>query len=309
LARIAVTGAAGFIGRHLCAALSAAGHEVFGFVRRIDAASSAGVPLAVLDSDPQVLASRLAGTTLLVHAAATSPASGRRVECFVQDNIQATAGLLQAAHLAAVPHVIQLSAISVYGRPSTPLVDETTPLVDPDAYGLSKRMAELLVAQAVAQGEMAGALILRLPGVVGPGMRRPWLGELARGILAGREVAVYNPDALFNNAIHIDSLCGFVIALAERPLTGMDCVNLAAGHPLPVVEVVEELRRQLSSDSPVRVLPAPTPSFVISIKRAEHLYNFNGQEMIKLLAHLSNDILRTNTQTENLMVELKTDHA
>lgn len=295
MARVAVTGAAGFIGRHLCAALSAAGHEVIGFVRRLDASGPAlSVPQVVLASDPQALAPHLAGVGLLVHAAATSPAPGRRVEDFVQDNIAATASLMRAARLAAVPSLIQLSAVSVYGRPSVPLVDEATAPVDPNAYGLSKRMAELLCAQAVAQGDVAGALILRLPGVVGPDMNRPWLGELARDLLAGREVTVYNPDALFNNALHVDSLCGFITELAGRPPGGLDCINLAASHPMPVADVVEELRRRLSSTAPVRIRPASSPSFMISIRRAEEFYNFKGEEMSKLLTRLSNDIVLSN---------------
>ncbi|KAA0579311.1 NAD(P)-dependent oxidoreductase [Azospirillum sp. Sh1] len=294
MARIAVTGAAGFIGRHLCVALSEAGHEVTGFVRRPgDGDGGTGdIPLAVLDPDPQTLARHLAGVTLVIHAAAVSPGPGRRVEDFARNNILATAGLVHAARLAAVPRVIQLSAISVYGRPTVPMLEETTVPVDPDGYGLSKRMAELVLAQAVDQGELDGALVLRLPGVVGPGMNRPWLGELARGLKAGREVTIYNPGALFNNALHIVGLCGFVTELAGGGWpAGFDCVNLAAGRPLPVAGVVEVLRTRLSSTSPVKILSPCMPSWIISTRRAEELYRFKPEDMMKLLHKLGNDIL------------------
>lgn len=264
-------------------------------MRRPDPAIFSGLPgIKVLShpsaSAPEALASLLKGTDVLVHAAATSPAPGIQIGDFVRDNILATQTLLAAARQAGVGRLIFLSAISGFGRPSVDELTEETVSTNPDAYGLSKRLAEAMVAEAISRHDMTGALILRLPGVVGLGMRDPWLGRLARDLLRGKNVAIYNPLSLFNNAVHVDAAIQFVGVLAGRIADGLDHVNIAAGSPLPIAEVAEGLRQRLGSRSTIEVRTGGT-SFTISTRRAEERYGFVPQDMQTLLDRLAADVL------------------
>lgn len=296
MAAVAITGAAGFIGGRLCAAFAAAGRQVIGLGRQLAATgpaatgTAAGMTKAALDPDPQILAAILNGVDLVIHAAASSPAPGRRIETFVADNVMTTATLLQAMALAGVPRLVFLSAVSVYGEPDVSVLEETTPPTNPDAYGLSKRLAEMLCRQAAAEGTIDRILALRLPGVVGPGMRRPWLGQMARYMLASQDVMLHHPEALFNNALHVNCLCDFVIAAADRLQPGYDCVNLAAGRPMTVMATATEMRRRLGSASSIRVVPADRAACALSTRRAEERYGFTPQAMTDLLDRLVHDV-------------------
>jgi nucleoside-diphosphate-sugar epimerase len=296
MSTIAVTGAGGFIGRHLVRALSATGHDPIALLRRPDPAIFADLPGIKLRGHPPdltsgALASLLEGTDVLVHAAATSPAPGIEIGDFVRDNVLTTQTLLAAARQAGVGRLIFLSAISGFGRPSAAELTEETASTNPDAYGLSKRLAEAVVAEAISRHDIEGALILRLPGVVGPGMRDPWLGRLARDLLRRKNVAIYNPLSPFNNAVHVDTAIHFISAIAERIADGLDHVNIAAGGPLPIAEVAEGLRQRLGSRSTVEVRTGTETSFTISTRRAEERYGFAPQDMQTLLDRLAVDVL------------------
>ena len=71
--RIAVTGANGFVGRHVVARAAAAGHEVMGIVRSEAAAKvvreAGGHPVVLLGRDPEALVRALDGCCAVVHLA------------------------------------------------------------------------------------------------------------------------------------------------------------------------------------------------------------------------------------------------
>jgi UDP-glucose 4-epimerase len=73
----------------------------------------------------------------LVHAAARSPGEGVTVEQIVRDNVTATHRLVTHAKRAGVQTTIFFSSLSVYGQIRVSVVDESTALHSPDAYGLS----------------------------------------------------------------------------------------------------------------------------------------------------------------------------
>src|SRR5207248_1320682 len=95
-------------------------------------------------------------------------------------------------------------------RVEDPVVDETTPITDPDIYGLTKLIGEKLVGDPTATFR---SIAIRLPGVVGPGSVRNWLTNVVAAAKEGREIDIYNPTASFNNAIHVADLARFVANL------------------------------------------------------------------------------------------------
>ena len=208
---VVVTGVAGFVGSHMVRGLADAGVRVTGTFRHTppdDAVTRAS--FALIRQDLTRLAA-LPPCDVLVHTAATSrvtqPDHPAPSGDFEQDNVVATERLLDAAAAAGCRRVVLLSSVSVYGHITASEVDETTPLVDPDPYGASKRRAEVLLEQR--SGAMAG-LAVRLPAVVGRGADRHWLADVGQRLLRRQPVHVYHPAAPFNNAIHVSALVEFV---------------------------------------------------------------------------------------------------
>lgn len=150
----AVTGATGFLGRHLVAALAEQGWTVRALVRR-DAvlAAPAGVePEIVIGglSDEAALARLCRGAEVLVHAAGLIKA--RAAADFAAVNVAGAAAAARAAQRADVPRTLLVSSLAA-----------REPQLSP--YAASKRAGE-----AAAREILGDRLcILRPPAIYGPG--------------------------------------------------------------------------------------------------------------------------------------------
>lgn len=276
MAHFLVTGAAGWLGRHVVAGLSGAGHRVTAAVRTPPAVELAGADgVAVGD-----LAVRTAGLPVtydwVVHAAAEAPPRPQSPHACLEANLVATRNVIAHAVAAGAKGMIFTSTVSVYGEVAGGEVNEDTPILNPGIYGLSKLLAEGLFAERAG---VLPTLVLRLPGVIGPGARTPWLGRMVERILRGEEITLYNPDSRFNNAVHTDDLVGLIAGLPEREMTGFDVVTLGAGGGLPLMQVMERLFDGCGQRVPVTALPASRPSFYLSSSRAVKRYGYVPQEI------------------------------
>jgi UDP-glucose 4-epimerase len=280
---IVVTGAGGFSGSHLVATLLARGHKVTAVVGR-----SRGRLDPALDCNPSltVVAGDLAGTLPLparieaiVHAAARSPAPGVQDADMARDNVTATTRLIGYAREAGATTFIYLSSLSIYGDIAGPVVDETTPIVNPNVYGLTKYAGETMLREAPLR-----SLSIRLPGVIGRGSVRNWLTDVLNTAKYGRTITIYNPDNKFNNAVHINDLCGFVTNLVEcTEWSGHDAVSVGAAGTTTVRRAVETIIQTLGSHSPIEVKEACKPGFTISIERAGTIYGYAPMEIESMI--------------------------
>lgn len=281
---VLVTGAGSFSGRHIVEGLLARGHRVTAVLRsgRGDFAGG-GRNLAVVAGDLSSEIPLPDSYDAVVHAAARSIWAGVTVDEMVRDNIVATRRLIGHARRAKARRFIFLSSLSVYGRIEAAVVDEATPVVDPDAYGLTKRLGEEMLAAEPAFASLA----IRLPGVVGQGSVRNWLTNVAAAAREGREIAVFNPQAPFNNAVHICDLVAFAAALLERDWKSADVVTIAAGGQTTVAGAARMLAEAHGGRSQVREKPADKPSFVVSSARAQELYGYRPMDITELLRRLA----------------------
>lgn len=171
---VAVTGADGFIGGVLCAALEREGRKVVRVVRRADGPGNDRrvVPdLAQLDA----LAHAFRGAQAVVHLAArahvlreteTDPAAA-----YARTNVDGTAHVAEAAARAGLRRVVLVSSIGVNGTytSGTPFT-ESQPPAPAEPYAASKLAAELRLREVAKQHSLEFA-ILRPPMVYGPGVK------------------------------------------------------------------------------------------------------------------------------------------
>ena len=157
--RAVVTGAAGFIGSHLCERLTADGWRVTGVDAFTDyyARSDKVANLDVLRHDSSFdLVERdlldegwqepLRGADVVFHLAAQAgvrDSFGRSFQHYASNNLVATQRVLEAAGAAGVPKVVWASSSSVYGdAESYPCVEATTATRPRSPYGVTKRACE-----------------------------------------------------------------------------------------------------------------------------------------------------------------------
>jgi nucleoside-diphosphate-sugar epimerase len=162
---ILLTGASGFLGRHVLAQL---GDQPLRLLVLPDDPSlpelrGHGEVVTGDVTQPESLPSAVDGITQVVHLAGYVKGGRGPVEDFMAVNAQGTAKLAQAAKAAGVAHFIYPSSITVYGHVQD--ADEEAPLVPTPGYPASKIHAERALRQLLP----AQTTILRLPLVLGAG--------------------------------------------------------------------------------------------------------------------------------------------
>ncbi|HYE79699.1 MAG TPA: complex I NDUFA9 subunit family protein [bacterium] len=114
--RVVVTGAAGFVGRHVVAELVQAGHLVNAMVHSeglpVDLARAGGVqPYQGDVADPATLAHAFQGAQAVIHLVGIIREFPRRGITFQKLHIDATCNVLQAAHAAGIRRYLHMSAL------------------------------------------------------------------------------------------------------------------------------------------------------------------------------------------------------
>ena len=151
---IAMTGASGFIGRHIARELHERGHRVRALVRSssdVGHLRAQGAELVVGDIDVEDrLRSLVKGADAVVHAAmyhqqeAEAPSLTFR-ETYLRKNLGGGSLLLEFAAQADVERFLLISSLEVYGStldPPFPPRDEATPLTPDSLYGTVKYALE-----------------------------------------------------------------------------------------------------------------------------------------------------------------------
>lgn len=274
---ILITGANGFIGRHAVRYFANAKYRVTAMSRSAPVGFSSEPNIDWLVADlsqaPYCLPE---GIDVVVHTAARSPYHGGEEEDFFLDNVEGTEHLAKAVIAAGCQKMIFLSAISLYGTVSVECVDEHTPALPEDSYGRSK-----LAAENILQGlsNHLQTLVLRLPGIVGPGAHSPWLSKCLATLRRGAMVQAYNPDAAFNNVLHINDLLTFIESQFAASGKAYDILTLCSSNPVSVRKALDILQKISSRSGAVEFAESQKQSFVVSNTRACMRYGFRPKDV------------------------------
>lgn len=178
--KILVTGATGFVGRHLVPALISAGHDVLCAVtKHSDTLEAQQVVVGIFDQHT-VWTSILTHIDVVIHLAARVHVMHETAESpleeFLKVNSGATKNLAEQAAEAQVKRFIFLSSIKVNGELSSSTGPFTeTDLPQPqDHYAQSKLQAEHHL-RSIAQNTHMDVVILRTPLIFGPGVKANFL--------------------------------------------------------------------------------------------------------------------------------------
>ncbi|TCO69321.1 D-erythronate dehydrogenase [Rhodovulum euryhalinum] len=282
--RIAVTGAAGFIGRMVVRAL--AQRETItldGAQRRIAAILATDIaaePLAELAglrrvhvlpgalSDPATLG-RIAedAPDLVIHlAAVVSGQAEAEFDLGMAVNLQGTIDLVNACRrMARAPVLVFSSSVAVFACAANDLISEDTLPAPQSSYGTQKLMGELLIRDATRKGFIRGRS-LRFPTIsVRPGAPNRAASSFASGIIrdplaglpatlpVGRDVRLH----LASPARALDHILT-AAALAQGTLRGETTITLP-GISVGVGEMLDTLTCLAGPEVAARVRPVPEP--------------------------------------------------
>jgi len=252
--RILVTGGSGFIGRHVVAALTAAGAHV----RVLDLEPHADPSVDIVRgdiADPDVVGRALDGRFgSIVHLAAVTSVlrSVEQPELTHRTNVTGTALLLERARDTGVKSIAFASTNAVTGPTDAPAITESAPLAPLTPYGATKAAAEMLMsAYTAAYGVRCACL--RLTNVYGPGMQAKdsIVARLMRAIGLGTTFEIYGDGRQVRDYVHVsDVVEAIALALADERWSGPTVIG--TGTSLSVLQVLDTVRRISSAPLPVR---------------------------------------------------------
>src|SRR5205085_2170560 len=176
---VAITGAAGFVGRNLAPALAARGARVRALVQRRVRPALVGADRAPEGSVEQVLAdvlhphslqAAIAGADVVFHLAARISVLGDPGGWVRRVNVEGTRNVVNACLAAGVRRLVHFSSVHALSpHPREDIVDEDRPLYDEERafpYERSKAMGEREVIEGVARG--LDAVIINPTALLGP---------------------------------------------------------------------------------------------------------------------------------------------
>lgn len=233
-----VTGAAGFIGYHVCKALLARGGGVIGIdnindyydpalkrdrIEALERLNSGRFTFKRVDfADHEALDAALDGAEFdrIIHLGAQPGVrySLQNPRAYIQSNLVGHLNLMEVARNRASSHLVYASSSSVYGN------NETLPFRVEDRvdhpvslYAATKKSDELM-SETYAHLYRVPMTGLRFFTVYGPWGRpdmAPWI--FTRKILAGEPIQVFNHGDMRRDFTYIDDIVAGIIACLDNP--------------------------------------------------------------------------------------------
>ncbi|MQF67094.1 NAD(P)-dependent oxidoreductase [SAR202 cluster bacterium AD-802-F09_MRT_200m] len=273
--RVLVTGSGGLIGRYLASSFTQNGWDVIALYRNNYPVIPDGLrgTIEYLQADLADGLLDLPPVDVIVHAAAhTRVIADSTTQDFIRTNVIGTSNLVEYAKVNPPTIFVYLSTVSMYGDVSVGELDESTPLTNPEMYGVTKYLGERVISD---HAEQFPSVSIRLPGVVGPGYFVPWIGNSLVKAIRDEDITVYNPESFFNNVVDLEDLGRFIYSAIYSGLEGFEAVNLAADEPLTIREVAGMLVSLSGSKSKIIEQANDRRSFIISNCKVKSVFGFN----------------------------------
>jgi nucleoside-diphosphate-sugar epimerase len=242
--RVLVTGAAGFLGSHLCERLLEAGDEVVGadcfthhYARELKernlerAREWSAFELIEADLAENGVAKLLDGVDTVFHLAAEPGVRGGRLAAYLRANVIATTRLLEAAAAADLRRLVFASSSSVYG--DAPHQTETAAVSPLSTYAATKVAVERL-----ARASGVPAVGLRFFTIYGP-RQRPDMAfhRFIARCLAGEPIELIGDGRQVRDFTYVGDAVDATLAAAARGRPG-SIYNVGGGHPVELRDAI-----------------------------------------------------------------------
>lgn len=259
MARVLVTGAAGFIGSHLCEALSESGHEVVGldfFLSDLYTSEqkrqnwqkvvnfSPSTKLMELDLRQNLEVENFLNFDYVFHLAAMPglTLSWTNFGLYADCNVLGTNNLLRALDYKSLRKFIYISTSSVYGEVVSG--DENSPLKPVSPYGVTKLAGENLVV-AYSKSHHFEHTILRLFSVYGPRQRSDMAFNIfIKNIASGLPIDIFGDGTKSRANTYIADVIDGLLKAMSRSRDGQ-IYNICGSEVYSVLDVIKSIEKIL----------------------------------------------------------------
>ncbi len=271
---VLVTGATGFIGRHLTKRLLKEGAYVSVVSKNKTDFKGADVFCAdILDKDALNAVVCKVKPKLVFHLAAIirakTPEEERKM---LETNVRGTKNILLLSGKAKVARFINLSTSDVYGTSHTPCI-ESQSLKPRSVYGTSKMLAEELCMHYSKELSLP-VLTIRPFLVYGPGQSNEMLiPYVVRSALEGKDISLVSATSM-RDPIFVGDFVEYLICAAKNQ-NMPEITNAGSGKAYTVLQIAEEVLRLCASKSKLIVSKGKEPtSLVADTKKQKEVFGF-----------------------------------
>jgi len=219
--RILIIGSSGFIGSKILKYSEILGYESYGISR------TPGIPFDLnLKNLYFENSAKNKSYDLIINAAGVSN-NNKSAQDYLIGNINIAKDIVKFFNEYNIP-VINISAACIYNNSGESIIYESSKIVNPNAYALSKLAAEEIFNEANHP-----VLNVRLPAVVGPKAPTSWPVRLLNNKNNGIKNSIFNSNNLYNHVIHINNLCEFLLSKnTHKLIQHKQTVNLCSDEPI-----------------------------------------------------------------------------
>jgi nucleoside-diphosphate-sugar epimerase len=289
--KVLVTGASGFIGRSLCASLSAQGMQVVAAVRRpmsIPFQVGTDVEFLELCTGAERWQTALKAVDCVVHLAAWAHKLGPAdMAALTAVNVEGSRFVAEQAIAGGVRRFVLLSSVKANGegRSGAPYTATDLPLPE-DAYGTSKLAAETVV-RSICNKNGVECVVVRPPLVYGPGVKANF-----RRLMIAVHLGIPLPFGSITNKrsmVGIGNLTAFIQTCLSHPKAAGRTWLVSDGEDLSTPDLVTRLARLMSRRPRLFRFPLGCLRFL-----AHRLGK--GEEIKRLTGSLQVDIASARTE-------------
>lgn len=254
--RTLVTGADGFIGRHLVNSLVENGYELVCATRRprVPDSNQISVVSGDLLADPKsMLASNaLSEVDVIFHLAAAVPNRAQPMpgSHYMRANAEATLSLLEWAGQRGVRRFFYMSSISVLGSPATQPISADQPPEPQNGYALSKLVGEL--SCNLFARERMSTISVRLSSPYGAGISpASVIPSMIASALSGKQFGWMGSGQRSQDFIHVSDVVRGCVAFAESDLMGH--VMLGSGVATSMLDLAQTIAALVPGSKPAQL--------------------------------------------------------
>ena len=271
--RVGVTGAAGYIGSHLCDRLLKEGMSVVGvddlsrgtLTNISEALQHPNFTFEKLDcTRRRPLRAAFDGCDAIVHLAAQKIPRYGGTLMTLEANV---AGVNAAAHaaLSLDADLLVASTSDVYGNATPPFAESDNVVLGPPttrrwAYAVSKLYDEH-VCFALAEERGLKMTILRFFGSYGPRNHPSWWGgpqaAFAEILLDGHVMEIHGDGTQIRTFTYIDDTVEGIYRALVTPEARGEVINIGGEHPTTIIDLAKEVQKALGIPLPLRAKIVP----------------------------------------------------
>lgn len=320
---VLVTGGAGYIGSHACAALVAAGYSVVAldnfsnsspFIFERLAQLAGPIPWIQGDIRDRALLDRLFSTHTIdavMHFAglkAVGESLSKALE-YYDNNVNGTLTLLSAMAQAGVRRLVFSSSATVYGDAVTLPIREEQPRLPAHPYGRSKLMVEDILEDLHHADETWRIARLRYfnpvgahpSGLIGeapkgiPNNLMPYIAQVAMGLrdhlkVFGGDYPTCDGTGV-RDYIHVmDLVRGHILALQQAH--GLLTLNLGTGHGTSVLQMIRAFEQASQRPIPYQIVARRSGDVAECYADSSRAQQLLGWKATQTLAHMCEDSWR-----------------